>query len=108
MGSEDRNDLFFNKLYESLVGAVGVVLKNREEKQVATKIPIEGEYGETTVGSWYAVVEVLRNAFIQALYPAIDNDITIMSVDKVETEKDKGFFEKLFTKPDKKEKNKKD
>ena len=44
-GDEDRHDSFFNKLYETLIGAVGVVLKNPEEKQVATKIPIEGEYG---------------------------------------------------------------
>ncbi len=106
-GDEDRHDSFFNKLYETLVGAVGVVLKNSEEKQVATKIPIEGKYGETTLGTWYAIVEVLRNAFVQALYPAIDNEISILSVDKVEKEKEKGFFEKLFTK-DKKEKSKKD
>ena len=107
-GDEDRHDSFFNKLYETLIGAVGVVLKNPEEKQVATKIPIEGEYGVTTLGTWYAILEVLRNAFVQALYPAIDHEITILSVDKVETEKDKGFFEKLFSKPDKKEKSKKD
>ncbi|NEW84724.1 MAG: DUF748 domain-containing protein [Mariniphaga sp.] len=105
-GSEDRNDSFFNKLYETLVGAAGVVLKNSEEKQVATKIPIEGEYGDATLGTWYAILDVLRNAFVQALYPSIDHEITILSVDKVETEKEKGFFEMLFAKPDKKEKGK--
>ncbi len=108
VGPEDRHDSFFNKLYEILVGAAGVILKNPKEKQVATKIPIEGEYGETTVGTWYAIIDVLRNAFIQALYPSIDNEITILSVNKVKPEKKKGFFEKLFSNPDKKEKNKKD
>lgn len=102
-GMEDRNDSFFNKLYESLVGAVGVLLKNSEEKQIATKIPIEGEYGQTSVGTWYAIIEVLRNAFVQALYPAIDHEITILSVDKAKTEDDKNFFEKIFTKSDKDE-----
>ena len=111
MGSEDRNDSFLNKLYEVLVSAAGIILKNPEEKQVATKIPLKGEYGKTIVGTWYAIVEVLRNAFIQALYPSIDNEINILSVNKVETEKKKGFLEKLFTKDkkqDKNESNKKD
>ena len=98
VGPEDRHDSFLNKLYEALVGTVGVILKNSEKKQIATKIPIEGEYGKTIVGTWYAIIEVLRNAFIQALYPSIDNEITILSVNKVEPEKKKGFFEKLFTK----------
>ena len=103
IGPEDRNDSFFNKLYEAVVGAVGVILKNPEEKQVATKVPIEGEYGKTTVGTWRAIIEVLRNAFIQALYPSIDHEITILSVDKVETDEKKGFLEKIFTKSDKKD-----
>ncbi len=102
VGPEDRHDSFLNKLYEELVGAAGVILKNSKEKQVASKIPIKGEYGKTIVGIWYAIIEVLRNAFIQALYPSIDNEITILSVNKVETDKKKGFFEKLFTKPEKK------
>lgn len=97
-GSEDRHDLFFNKLYESLVGSVGVVLKNSEEEQVATKIPFKGDYEDTTVETWYALLQVLRNAFVQALYPTIDNEIFILSVDKVEPEKEKGFLEKVFTK----------
>ena len=104
IGSEDRHDSFLNKLYEVLIGSAGVILKNSEEKQVATKVPIEGEYGKTNVGTWYAIIEVLRNAFIQALYPSIDHEISILSVDKVETEEKKGFFEKIFTKSDKKEK----
>jgi len=101
-GLEDRNDSFLNKLYESLVGAVGVILKNPKQKQVATKVPFEGNYGETNVKTWYAIIEVLRNAFVQALYPAIDHEINILSVDKVEPEKEKGFVEKIFTKSDKK------
>ena len=105
VGSEDRNDSFLNKLYEVLVSAAGIILKNPEEKQVATKIPLKGEYGKTIVGTWYAIVEVLRNAFIQALYPSIDNEINILSVNKVETEKKKGFLEKLFTKDKKQDKN---
>lgn len=100
VGDEDRKDSFFNKVYEAIVGAAGVVLKNQKEEQIATKVPIEGEFGDTTVGTWYAIVEVLRNAFIQALYPTIDNEITILSVEKAVKEEEKGFFKKLFRKSD--------
>lgn len=108
VGPEDRNDSFFSKVYEAIVGAVGVVLKNPEEEQVATKVPLEGTYGETSIGTWQAIIEVLRNAFIQALYPSIDNEINILSVDKVETEEKKGFFQKIFSKDDKKDDKDKD
>ncbi|SDD36392.1 hypothetical protein [Williamwhitmania taraxaci] len=89
-----------------MIGAVGVILKNPEKKQVATKVPFEGVYEKTTIKTWYAIVEVLRNAFIQALYPSIDQEINIQSVGKVESDKKKGFFEKLLTPSDKKQKDK--
>lgn len=107
VGPEDRNNSFLNKLYEALIGAAGIILKNSKEKQVATKIPIEGDYGKTTIGIWYAIIEVLRNAFIQALYPAIDHEITILSVKKVNPEENKTFLQKIFTKSEKKDEERK-
>lgn len=89
IGPEDRHDSFLNKLYEKWVGTAGVIFKNRKEEQIATKIPIQGEYGDMTIGTWYAIIEVLRNAFIQALYPSIDNEITINSVNKVKGKTEK-------------------
>jgi len=105
-GPEDRSDSFLNKLYESMVGAAGVILRNPKEKQVATKVPIEGEYEEPTIKIWHAIIHVLRNAFVQAIYPAIDYEITILSVDKVQTE-EKSFLQNIFTKSDKKDKGSK-
>lgn len=103
-GPEDRQDSFFNKTYEALVGTAGVVLRNPKEKQIATKVPIQGEYDKTTIGTWYAIIHILRNAFIHALHPSIDNEITLRSVNKLETEKKKSLFQRIFTKSDKKKK----
>jgi len=104
-GPEDRHDSILNQLWEYIVGAAGILLKNHSKHQLATKIPIEGEYGKTVYGTWYAVTHVLKNAFIQAIYPSIDNQISIASVTGVEPPKKKeGFFKKLFGKSDKKEK----
>lgn len=89
LGIEDRNDSFWQKVWEGVVGATGVVLRNPRKEQVATKIPIEGTFDDTTKSNtWYAVIILLRNAFIQALQPSIDAEINIKSVDKI-VKKDK-------------------
>lgn len=80
LGHQDREDNIFRKMWEGIVGAAAMVLKNPKEKQVATKVPIEGTFEKTTVGTWYAVLDLLRNAFIQALQPSIDYQIDIESV----------------------------
>ncbi len=105
VGPEDRKDSFFKKIWEGIVGVAGDVLENKDD-QIATKIPIAGEFGDTTVGVWYAILTALRNGLIQAIYPSLDNQVTIGSVQAVELEKNKkqGFFKEIFGKPGTKEK----
>ncbi len=101
VGPQDRHDSFLNKIWEAIVGTAGVILKNQKKEQVATKVPIEGEFGKTTVSTWYAIIELLRNAFVQAINPSIDFQINIASVDVVKKAEKKTFFQKIFTKSDK-------
>ncbi len=96
LGPEDRDDKFLDKVWEGFVGLVGSVIKNRSKDQVATKIPLNGEFNDAKVGTMTAIVELLRNAFIRALYPSIDNQITLKSVDEKNNEH-KGFFKRLFS-----------
>ena len=84
LGPEDRDENFFQKVWESVVGAAGSVLKNQKEDQVATKIPIEGTFENPETRLLYAVGEVLRNAFIQALMPSIDREINYRTVKQIE------------------------
>ncbi len=96
------------KLWEATVGAVGAILSNPKEDQIATKVPIEGEFENTTVSTWYAVALLLRNAFIQALLPAVDHEINLASVEDVDSQTDDlNFFQEAFgigTKKDQDEK----
>ena len=110
VGPEDRKDNVLRKLWESIVGVAGDMLTNPKTDQIATKIPIVGEYGDKTVGVWYAILAALRNGFIQSIYPALDEQVTIGTVERVEAEKDKkvGFFKKVFGKPGEGKKKKKD
>lgn len=96
VGPEDSNDNIFNRIYEHMIGAAGVILRNQKKQQVATKIELSGRLDDPESSTIDAVWEVLRNAFIQALMPSIDNEINLKSVDAVKPEEKRGFFQRLF------------
>jgi hypothetical protein len=111
VGPEDRKNTILQQLWESIVGIGGDLLENKGTDELATKVPILGEYGDQTIGIWYAVVSALRNGFIQAIYPTLDHQVNIGIVQEVDPKKDdkSGLFKKIFGKPgskDKKEKEK--
>lgn len=103
LGPEDKHDGIFQKLWEALVGAAGGVLKNRGTDNVATKVTFEGRLDHPDVGTWSAITVSLRNAFIKALPPSIDNEIDIANVGKKDGEQKKGVLQKLFGKKDRAE-----
>jgi hypothetical protein len=99
LGKEDRDDNIFRKMWEGFVGAVGQVFKNQSKDQVATKVSFQGDFDNPNTDVWSAVFNVLRNAFIQALQPAIDNEINITVVAKPD-EKKPTFLQRVFGKRD--------
>jgi hypothetical protein len=105
VGPEDRSDSFLQKIWEHIVGAAGMVLRNWRKDQVATKVPIEGNYDNPDIGTIEAIVEVLINAYVQALMPSIDNQINLAAVKAQPAEK-QGFLQKLFGKKKEEEKKK--
>lgn len=106
-GTEDKDDKFLQKAKETVIDVAADILKNPKKKQVATKIAIEGTFHKTSVGTMGAVWEVLKNAFIEALLPSVDNEINIGSPSEVSDDKEKGFFERIFSGKDKKDKEEK-
>jgi hypothetical protein len=106
LGHEDRNDNFFRKVWEGFVGGVGEIFQNQPKDQLATKIPFKGNLDNPTTNVWQAIANILQNAFIQAIQPSIDNEITIGSVAKESQEK-KTFLQKIFSSDKKEKKDKK-
>lgn len=107
VGPQDRKDNLLQKIWENVAGTVGKLLENPKKDQLAAKIPLKGNFDKTTVGTWYAISTVLKNAFIQALYPSLDYQVTIANVEAQKPEKKKGFLEKIFNnKDDKKDSDK--
>lgn len=81
-------------LWESLIGGAAELLQNQRTEQLATKIPINGTFDKTQVNKWYAISYVLRNAFLNALRPSLDNSINI---NNLKAKDNKTFLEKVFT-----------
>ncbi len=100
VGPEDKADKFTQKLWEHLIGGVGVVFQNQRTDQLATKVQMEGNFDNPKISKLDAIWQVIKNAFIQALIPSIDNEINIASVNDTGKDDKKGVVEKLFGKKD--------
>jgi hypothetical protein len=97
LGKEDKEDTFWQKAREAVVGSAGYILTNSKKDQIATKVEFQGNFKSTDLDTWSAIIELLRNAFIRALQPSIDHEINIRTVDKqLKKEEKKGFLKKVF------------
>ena len=102
---QDKQDNFFQKIWESVVGGAAELLENQKKDQIATKINFKGTIEDPKSNILEVVFIVLQNAFVEALRPSIDNQISLSKLAKAEEEKKTGFFKSLF-KSDKKKKKK--
>ncbi|HMX39222.1 MAG TPA: DUF748 domain-containing protein [Saprospiraceae bacterium] len=109
--SQDKEDHFFRKVWEGIVGLGGKVLENKKHDNVATKIPLEGRLGQgIDSNSAAALTYLVRNAFFEALKPTFDYEISIRTAffgkksdsDKGDSKKEKKRKEKKRDRKDKK------
>ncbi|MBO9613509.1 MAG: DUF748 domain-containing protein [Dyadobacter sp.] len=105
LGREDRKDNLLRKLWEAIAGGAGKLFENKNKDQVATKVPFQGRIDNPKTNVWVAITNILQNAFIHAIQPSIDNEISIASV-KGDKQEKKTFFQKIFSKDDGKDKKK--
>lgn len=90
----------FQVLWETVVAGTAELFENQKRDQVGSKITIQNTFDNPDIDVSQAIVQILRNAFIQALRPSIEQSINISDM---ENEEDKGFFEELFDGSDEKE-----
>ncbi|HMG81523.1 MAG TPA: DUF748 domain-containing protein [Ferruginibacter sp.] len=96
LGPHDKNEDILHKAWAAIVGGVGMIFKNQGKDQIATKVPIQGNFKTTETNIPETIWELLSNAFIQALIPAVDNQINISSVDKTPVKKE-NLLQKIFS-----------
>ncbi len=67
----------FQKAWAALVALAVKIFENRQEKQVATKIPVRGDIEDPKAGIIPAIVNLARNAFIGAFSHSIEGTIAL-------------------------------
>jgi Domain of Unknown Function (DUF748) len=79
---KEREKNILKIFWEAIVGTVATVLKNQDKDQLATKVPISGVYTNSTVDIVSTIGELLQNAFVRALLPKYDKEVTTGEVAK--------------------------
>jgi hypothetical protein len=88
--------------WEAVIGSVAWVFKNHGKDQLATKIEFSGDLKKPDINIFEIIGQVLYNGFIQALYPSLENSVSLNSVKTDDQKKPKTFLGKMFKKGDKK------
>jgi hypothetical protein len=78
--SKEDSEGPFHKAWEALVGLAAKILENKEEKQVATEIPLRGEIESPEAGIIPAIVGLARNAFVAAFSHSLEGSISLRNV----------------------------
>jgi hypothetical protein len=72
---KDKNKTVLQKTKELAVGAAAHILKNHNTQKVATQIDLAGDLKNPNISSWQAFIEVVKNAFVQAILPGFDRQV---------------------------------
>ncbi len=72
---QEEEEGFFHKLWEGMAELGKDIVRNRDKKQVATRIPLSGRIDKVDADIYETVIEVLRNAFIEALRRGLESAV---------------------------------
>lgn len=74
LGEED-DDSFFRSLWEGFVGVFKFLFKNQGTDTLATRAPLEGDLNNLDTGVWTTILNIFKNAWIEAFKTDVDEDI---------------------------------
>lgn len=81
--NKERGKNILEKFWEAIVAGVSDVLRNQPHDQLATKIPISGDFKSgSKVGVMSSIGGILKNAFIRALLPKLDSSVNFKDVEQ--------------------------
>ena len=91
-----------NAFWQAIVGVVFNVFKNQNKDRTGTKIPISGNYDNPDIGIGATIINIFRNAFVEAYEAEVDDSISLKDISKGQD--DSTFWDKfkgLFSSDDK-------
>src|SRR6266851_5697930 len=72
---KDKGTGVLHQAKELMIGGAAHLFKNRSTQQVATKVDLKGKLTGPDISTWQAIVQVLHNAFIEAILPGFDRAV---------------------------------
>lgn len=72
---EDKKSSLAAHLWEKIVSGVAWLVKNKPRNQVATRIPFQGEFGDSQVGVWATIRNLFRHGFVRAFNPVVEGSV---------------------------------
>jgi hypothetical protein len=69
---QDRDEGALRKAWERIVDVLKSVLENAAREEVATVVDLSGPLEQPKGSTWQAIVNLLRNAFVEAILPGFD------------------------------------
>ncbi len=66
---------FFKGVWEAIVGLVSEGVENQPRDEIATQVPIKGNVNQPETDVWKTIINVLKNAFIEAFTKGIENTV---------------------------------
>lgn len=77
LGASDKaeGDSIGHRLWEGLADGITSIFKNHGKDQFAARIPLSGSRDSIKFNSWEAVGSVLRNTFVKALSPELEESV---------------------------------
>jgi hypothetical protein len=73
--AKDDEGGLFKKLWEGFVGFFKFAFKNQGTDTLATRVPLEGDLNNVKSGIWATVLNIFKNAWIEAFSGSVDEDI---------------------------------
>lgn len=70
--AQDAGKNVFRKLYEKIVEGIAKILENQPRDEVVTVVDLSGPLEDPKMSTWQVIVNLLRNAFVQAILPGFD------------------------------------
>lgn len=80
----EKEDKFFEKLWEGFVGLFKFILKNQKENTLATEIPIEGDLNHVQGEFLPTFLNIFKNAWIKAYQGTIEGKVDFEDAKKTE------------------------
>lgn len=80
--SSEEEDNVLRKLWEGVVEFAANVFENKQNDQVAARIPFSGSVENPKAGIIETLVSVVRNAFVSAFARSLEGSISLRDVKK--------------------------